>query len=118
MGRESPKTPKAVLTPTIRDIAWAAGLFEGEGCAIYASQTTRLSVSQNDPWILETLALLFGGRIQKRRSRNKLSDNAQWAWTVSGARARGVGMTIYPLLSPRRQAQMRKALHLPTRSIS
>lgn len=106
-------TPQAVFHPGIPDLAWAAGIFEGEGSACYASQTTRLSVSQNKPWILSRLRLIFGGRVSIQKNRqNKLSKNPQWLWSVSGARARGVGMTIYAWLSPHRQAQIRRALHI------
>lgn len=112
LGRESPATPKATVQPTIRDIAWAAGLFEGEGCALYGTQTTRVSVSQNGRWVLDKLSTLFGGAVRMGGTNNRLSKNPQWVWIVSGARARGFGLTIYSFLSPRRKEQMLRALHV------
>lgn len=117
LGRESPHTPKAISRPTIRDIAWVAGIFEGEGCALYTTQTTRVSVAQNDRWILDKMSMLFGGTIRKGYSASKLSNNPSWVWVASGARARGIGMTIYRWLSPRRQEQMRRALHIKSEEL-
>lgn len=89
--------------PTIKDIYWTAGIYEGEGCCQYNSHTARSSVAQKDPWILEKLKLLFGGSIS-------LGLTGMSNWQLSGSRARGFLMTIYCLLSPRRQAQIRKVL--------
>ena len=64
-------------------------------------------VVQKDLWVLERFQLLFGGSIGTCHSK----DGRTWSyWHVSGARARGFLMSIYGLLSPRRQEQIRKAM--------
>ena len=93
-----------VLHPTLIDIAWASGLFEGEGNCHFHAMTTRAAITQKDTWILYRLKELFGGSINTRKNR----DCSQWS--VSGALARGFLMTIYWRLSPRRKDQVRKAL--------
>jgi hypothetical protein len=92
--------------PTTHDIAWAAGIYEGEGSCFPNSNTISLVVPQKDTWILERFRALFGGSIGLNRT------TGVYRWTVSGARARGLAMTIYGLLSPRRQQQIRKAYSL------
>jgi hypothetical protein len=94
-----------VNSPSMRDIAWAAGVYEGEGTChanIRRTNSITLSISQKDLWLLQRLKMLFGGEIYDARSISM--------WVLAGARARGFLMTIYALLSPRRQKQIRKAL--------
>jgi hypothetical protein len=98
-------TPKATLTPRTVDLYWAAGFLEGEGCFRAADRTEEAYASQVDPEPLYRLQLLFGGRIQLRTNRRPIYE-----WQVHGARARGVMMTLYSLLSARRRGQIRQAL--------
>lgn len=94
--------------PNNTQIAWAAGIFEGEGSSNRSgsrsrrSRTERLMVSQKDLWLLERCRALFGGSIKRH---GKIS-----AWNLSGTRARGFLMTIYSFLSPRRKEQVRRTL--------
>ena len=102
-----PRSPNPTEHPTIRDIAWAAGIYEGEGSAHRPSAQSRslnVSVSQKDTWLLKRFVALFGGSITIGRT-NKCS-----AWFVSGTRARGFIFTIYSFLSPWRRLQTRRAL--------
>lgn len=88
---------EATETPTICDIAWAAGIFEGEGTC---SDLQSASVTQKNTWILHRLEALFGGRIQLNYS------NGCSRWRVTGSRARGFLMTVYLFLSPNRKLQV------------
>ena len=107
-GKERPETPKASAHPTIRDIAWAAGFIEGEGHFRSRSQVTAVQV---DVEPLNRLVALFGGSIVPHtRAGNKHGWQASWTWRASGARARGIALTLYPLLSARRQTQIRGML--------
>lgn len=96
------------LAPTERattnDIRWAAGFYEGEGTA-GRHATEHVTISQKDPWTLERMRALFGGSIYKLDPKYCCAQ-----WSVTGARARGFLMSIYGLLSPRRQEQARKTL--------
>lgn len=87
------------------DLIWAAGFYEGDGCAYGARGYAQVQVTQKDPWVLERLKALFGGSISSSGA-----SSAYWQWCLFGARARGFLMSIYELLSPRRQEQIRKAL--------
>jgi len=94
--------------PTTADFYWAAGLFEGEGHARqvrkgYPGEQAQLG--QKDPEVLYRVKALFGGNIYHYGSHCYL-------WNLSGARARGFLMSIYGLLSHRRQEQIRKAMCL------
>ena len=94
-------------TPSTLDIAWAAGLFEGEGSCHSPKNSTSVVIVQKDQWILWRLQALFGGAVTKRRTKD-ISD-----WRLCGAAARGFLMTTYKFLSPRRKAQAIVAFGLP-----
>jgi hypothetical protein len=98
----------ATLHPTMSDIAWAAGIYEGEGhCRSVMGNSVRLSVSQKDLWILERLRSLFGGTVYLRKPNGASVCNQ---WYLSGTRARGFLFTIYSFLSPWRRKQAKEAL--------
>ena len=99
---------------SLLDIAWAAGIWEGEGSlrrAIYTAEaqiigkqnrTFRVSVVQKDREILYRLKEKFGGQISP-------AESGCSQWNVSGAAARGFLMTIYSFLSKRRKEQVKQA---------
>lgn len=95
-------TPKATVSPSARDLEWAAGFLEGEGSFIKAAGTQRVSAFQNSLEPLLKLKSFFGGTISPQRVGNQ--------WQIAGARARGVMMTLFSLLSERRKVQIRGAL--------
>ena len=104
MGREGLDTKKATEKPTIQDIAWAAGIYEGEGHSVKnGKNSTTVVITQKDRWLLDRLQKLFGGSVFNRYGRIH-------KWQINGARARGFLMTIYKFLSPRRQFQAQLAL--------
>lgn len=94
--------------PTMLDIAWAAGIVEGEGHMRHAMTNTQLvAVAQKETWILYKLKSLFGGGVYRHDSAGLASY-----WRLTGARARGFIMTIYTFLSPHKKAQARNALQV------
>ena len=110
-------TPSASKSPGLTDIAWAAGLVEGEGSIIAykklkAAQgySGKLVVYQKGRWILDKLATLFGGTVSPNR-RDDSGDVTHWVWQTHGPRARGLMMSMYPWFSPRRKAAVRKVIH-------
>ena len=103
LGRMKPGLEPAD-SPTNMDIAWAAGIYEGEGGSRFHARSTSVIIVQKDKWILYKLKRFFGGDIYKHGSFS--------SWRTSGTRARGFLMTIYSFLSPWRQEQARKALKL------
>ena len=110
LGKISPRLA-ATKSPTVKDIYWAAGIYEGEGnCQrtdpyVKHHGTTEVArIGQKIPWILYKIRDLFGGSVNQEK-RRKL-----YVWMVSGARARGFLMTIYSILSPHRQLQAKNVL--------
>ena len=119
LGQEFQSTEKAKVSPTICDLAWAAGFLEGEGS--FASSTgsggypvIRIQAGQTDePWPIHHLQKLFGGSVFRRAPYKGGRPHSRWY--VHQARARGVMMSLYFLLSPRRQNQIKQALSVWTR---
>ena len=94
----------AIEHPRLLDIAWAAGLYEGEGtCCTSGRGSFTVQITQKDTEILEKMQRLFGGYVYLRKS-------GVSAWQACGARARGFGFTIFSFLSQRRRAQLEAAL--------
>lgn len=107
-GQENKATPKAALSPTTSEIYWAAGFLEGEGCfQRTATQQVNAAQVQREP--LERLQAYFGGTIYLYAAQRE-GQSQKHVWSVSGTRARGVMMTLYVLMSPKRQGQIKKAL--------
>lgn len=107
------------ITPI--QIAWAAGIYEGEGsCGPNATSRARIhaEVVQKDRWILERLRELFGGSIVTHDGERNGKRFEGFAWLATGKRARGFLMTIYSFLSPRRRAQVKTALLRTRRPIA
>ena len=95
----------------ICDIYWAAGFIDGEGSFTLAGKNPRVSVPQLDDELLLRLKSLFTGWIYKKRDiSNKLSSNGISVWGITGSRAVGVMMTLYPLMSQKRKRQIEKVL--------
>lgn len=122
LGFSHPRVPIAKRAATIRDLEWIAGFCEGEatfGTATPLRNGTTsetVAVTQVDPIPLQRLVAVLGGRRAGPYQPAKTPGREHWKvqpfyrWAVSGARARGVMLTLYALLSPRRQAQIRHAL--------
>ena len=123
-GDEKNGTARAILHPSVQDIAWAAGFLEGEGCfgrtgGKCRGSGERINVGQRSMEPLERLLALFGGSIrwQHQVTRNLIKQDGLSPhmpyWGVYGSRARGVMMTVYPFMSNRRKEAIRKALTAP-----
>ena len=103
-----------MITPM--DVAWAAGFLEGEGCFFAGTKgkstaPTRVmgvQAAQVQKWPLEILSRLFGGNVKDRIGKGKQRDYHHWG--LYGPRAAGLTMTLYTFLSPKRQAEIAKAL--------
>jgi hypothetical protein len=103
---------------TSLQLGWAAGVWEGEGCAMpptpsYRSQV--VTITQKDPWLCYKFQSLFGGNVREQHitaTTKRPFESHQCTWRMSGPNARGFLMTIYQFLSPRRKTQVRKALEI------
>jgi hypothetical protein len=100
----------------IADIHWAAGFIEGEGTFAGNKRTGggsvfALTASQVQREPLERLQKVFGGSINRYQRKNK-KHKPIYMWLTNGKRAASVMMTLYTLMSPWRQEQIRKALSI------
>lgn len=95
--------------PTARDIAWAAGVYEGEGYC--HAKLNRVEIKQKDRWLLERLRALFGGTIYQIYNTTIWKGEKKrypiFMWCINSERARGFLMTIFLFLSPRRKEQIK-----------
>lgn len=107
MGYRNPKAARSAI-PTVHDIIWAAGFYEGDGNPS-CSGTEIVTICQKDAWVLNRMRRLFGGHVGTRRNQG-INKTTHHVWNITGARARGFLQSIYGLLSPRRQAQIREVL--------
>jgi hypothetical protein len=94
----------ATKTPTLIDIAWSAGIYEGEGNIRLCGRGKRglaASVAQKDPEILYRMRDWFGGSIG-----NPSGGNCCYKFDICGDRARVFIALAYPYLSKRRKMQV------------
>ena len=106
------KVPKATMSPTLRDLAWAAGFMEGEGTFSSDDKTGkggRARAVQVNPEPLLRIAAMFGGHVKVSHC---VAGNRKpiHYWQVNGARARGVMQTLFSMMSAKRQGQIMVAL--------
>ncbi len=88
------------------EIAWAAGLFEGEGCfSSTCEKTPRASMASTDLDVLERFAKIVGcGSIKPTHRKQKAHHKSSWQWySLNGEFDRVYGM-LRKWLSPRRIA--------------
>lgn len=91
------------------DIAWAAGFLEGEGAFGCRGHSVTVQVSQVQKEPLERLQAMFGGTLT-RYTRINPRHSPWYFLQYTGPTARGLMMTLYVLMSPKRKGQIRKAL--------
>jgi hypothetical protein len=101
----------AVRRPTAIEVAWAAGIYEGEGSYITnhngtGSKSFVISVNQDDPELLHRMREMFGGSIKLCNRTFNGVLRPIYHWKVCGDRARAFIFTIYPFLTARRKAQV------------
>jgi hypothetical protein len=91
------------------DLAWIAGIYEGEGSVLgNRGQGFRLTVVQKDPWLLLELKAQLGGHIYRTKQSGLGGECMRWE--LQNRHAVEVALAIRPRLSPRRRAQLDKAL--------
>lgn len=77
-------------------IAWAAGIYEGEG---HTEKGHPVRITQKDTWILYKLMSLYGGNIIPH-------GNGCSNWSLDGPSGRELLKLFIPYLSPRRIKQI------------
>ena len=104
-GASNKNTTKACTSPSMADLNWAAGFLEGEGSFQFQKGSGEVNASQSEEYMpLLKLQQLFGGTVGDPIIYKSYKPKRRW-W-ITGPRARGVMMTLYSLLSPRRKIQI------------
>ena len=92
----------AVRRPTAIEVAWAAGIYEGEGSCV-ANHNSKgyesfvVSVNQNDPELLYRMREMFGGSIILCNRKFNGKPRPIYHWKICGDRARtfiGVNLSV------------------------
>ena len=93
------------------DVAWVAGLMEGEG-SFYVSSTgqPKLSIMMSDKDVLERLAELFGTTARGPYGPYGRSKKQVWQVTLCNTKAASWMMTIYALMGERRKEKIKEVL--------
>lgn len=92
------------------DIGWIAGFIEGEGTFGCRGKTVFVSVSQVQKEPIDRLHAMLGGKVYRIEQMDGSRRMAFYKWFVHNEQARGLIMTLFALMSPRRKAQMKAAL--------
>lgn len=95
---------------TLTEIAWLAGLIEGEGSFIYKeSDSPLISIQMTDEDVIRRVSVLFGTNVRGPYVR---TDGHQTTWTcvVYGAKAVGWMLTLFTFMGERRKAKIRDVL--------
>jgi hypothetical protein len=123
---KSPAKPlRNMLEMTMReDIAWAAGLFEGEGSFMvaYAPSYPRAVVIMTDEDVIRRFGAVVGlGNIRGPYTRKGQPANKWkpfWTWSVSGfEKTQAIYAMFWPWLGARRRQRGKELLsaHVPRR---
>lgn len=90
---------------------WAAGFLEGEGSFMLTgvAKSPRVSAGQVQREPLDRLRAAFGGTVVSNKAYG-VRGTANFGWRVGPIASVGIMMTLYPLLSPKRQEKIREVL--------
>lgn len=95
------------------DLAWAAGLFEGEGCVGLQKKPggrhlVLLQVASTDRDVLERFMAITGTGTLFARKKEKSHHKQCWVWKVTGAKALAIvtNPAFYQQLGERRKKKV------------
>lgn len=90
-------------------IAWAAGLFDGEGSISIVGNRVQTVIEMTDLDLLERVQKNFGGKIYKLKTRQEHWKQA-WRWQISSTKKAVEFLEIiYPYLGVRRKHKVDEA---------
>lgn len=95
-----------------RDIAWLAGLLEGEGCFSKRGNCITIQLYMSDRDVVERAGWMMGALSVGRYEGKSPKHKTCYYITVSGPNAAAWMMTLYTLLGARRQARIRELLEV------
>ncbi|HEY4761339.1 MAG TPA: hypothetical protein VIH42_12220 [Thermoguttaceae bacterium] len=94
----------------ITDIYWLAGFMDGEACFSMWGKTPSITIAQKEMWPLEKVHKLVGGKFYKFKNWGTNKETFYNSLHIHGKRAIGLMMTLYSLLSPRRQEKIEEII--------
>lgn len=109
---------KISLEMSKTELAWLAGLLEGEGCFYLTSnrQTKKtyhypaVQLCMTDRDIVERAAVLMGTKCWARKANYKPNWNQAWVTAVIGSRAVALMEAVLPFMGIRRSAKIRSLI--------
>ena len=90
------------------DIAWLAGLLEGEGWFTYANGAPRIGVGMADRDVIDRAANLMYTKVFEKRSFR--GHRTQWTTTLYGVPALNLMRSLLPHMCKRRAAKIKEIL--------
>jgi hypothetical protein len=94
------------------EIAWLAGLIEGEGCFTGDAEHPKIFVQMTDLDVIERLRVVTGVGFYSRCSTRAAHHKPSWKWAVqSRERARELMALLFPHMGVRRRARIKELLH-------
>lgn len=95
------------------DIAWAAGLFEGEGCFTINSKSPACILASSDKDVLERFVQIVGIGSVRLDTRSKIKDSYKdlWVWRAAGSPSSQYVIALFwDFLGSRRKDRAREVL--------
>ncbi len=99
----------------LRDLYWAAGFIEGEGCFNGVKirggpSQPRITAPQVDREPLARLQSILGGAIHGPYKKSNTNHQSHYVWQAGGWRAIALMMTLYSLVSARRKKRIKEVI--------
>ena len=98
----------------IVDLAWLAGILEGEGSFLKAPPSDpgrpRISLQMTDEDVVARAAVLLGVKYSSSKDRKRPTWKPTFQLQVKGKRAAGLMRELYPQMGQRRRSQILAAL--------
>jgi len=104
--------------PTVKEIAWFAGLLDGEGWFVIKRQKGAqtgsfvVGICMTDFDVIQKAVTVSGGVLHGPYRNNGFGMKPVWRCVLYGALAASWAMTVFPLMGKRRQQQIRAGLEV------
>lgn len=112
------KNRELTFAPNQNELAWLAGLLEGEGCFYLAPDRKRLAVkvSMSDVDVIKRVGDIFGGLpprgYEPSNPRDKRDRKTMYEVSLSGHQAAQVMYAVLPYMGMRRSLKIRECFNL------
>lgn len=100
----------ARMDRSVKDIAWLAGIIEGEGWFCMQNNSPTLGLNMSDFDVVHRAADIMGAKTRTDNPGRRAGYKRQLRITVCGSQAAAWCMTLYPLMGVRRRAKMREVI--------